>query len=79
MNSLHLRLPPTALRVDLVTDLTFLRDPVGLHDQLHATRFAGSIFSIAVLSEVAPFPVATLKSMLVEEAHFCLYTRQQPF
>ena len=39
------------------------------HDELHATSFACSVLSVAVLSKVAPFPVAAEKPVLVEEAH----------
>jgi hypothetical protein len=56
-------------RIDLVAKLAFLALGHGLHDEFHAARLAGSVLSVAVLSEVAPLPVAACESILVEEAH----------
>ncbi len=66
---LYLCSPPSLFRIDLVAELAFLAKGNGLHDKFHAARLACSVFSVAVLSEVAPLPVAAGKSMLVEEAH----------
>ena len=56
-------------RIDLVAKLAFLAKGNGLHDEFHSARFSGPVLSVAVLSEVAPLPVAARESMLVEEAH----------
>ena len=71
--------------VDLLTQLALLADGYRCHDQFHAARFTGSVLAIAVLAEVAPFPVTALKSMLVEKAHGDLFqigatpVLQQPY
>lgn len=57
------------LSVDFLASLALVRDAVGGHDQFHTTRFAGAVFTIAVLSEVAPLPVAASEQVLVEETH----------
>lgn len=56
-------------RVDFVAELALLAEGNGLHDEFHAAGFSGSVLSVAVLSEVAPLPIAACESMLVEEAH----------
>jgi hypothetical protein len=56
-------------RVDFLAKLALLADGNGLHNEFHPACFTGAIFSVAVLSEVAPFPVTALKPMLVEETH----------
>ena len=56
--------------VNLVAELAFLMDWNGLHDQFHTARFPRAVLSVAMLSEVAPFPITTGKSMLVVETHF---------
>lgn len=56
-------------RIDLVAQLAFLAEGNGLHDEFHAARLSGSVLSVAVLSEVAPLPIAACESMLIEEAH----------
>lgn len=40
-----------------------------LHNKFHTARFACAVFSVAVLSEMSPFPVAASKTVLIEEAH----------
>jgi hypothetical protein len=40
-----------------------------LHDELHAARLAHAVLFGAVLSEMAPLPVATGKAVLIEETH----------
>lgn len=61
---------PTAhLRVDLLAKLALRSRRNCLHDQLHAACFANSVLLGTVLSKVAPLPITTGKSVLVEEAH----------
>lgn len=55
--------------LDLEAQLAFLRQPEGLVDHFHATGFAGAVLSLAVLAEVAPFPVAAGVDVLFVEAH----------
>lgn len=57
------------LGIDLVAKLTLLRVGNGVHNKLHAAGFTCTVFPVAVLSEMAPFPVATGKSVHVEETH----------
>lgn len=57
-------------RIDLVAKFAFLTDRDGLHDQFHTAGFTCAVLSVAMLSKVSPFPVATSKTVLVEEAHF---------
>lgn len=40
-----------------------------MHDEFHTASFTCTVFPIAMLSEVAPFPVAACKPVLVEETH----------
>lgn len=68
-DALVLRAPTSLFGIDLVAKLAFLGILNGLHDKLHAASFTSAVFPVAVLSEVAPFPVTTVKSMLVEETH----------
>ena len=68
-NSFHLCELPAMFCVDLVAEFAFLTDWDGLHYEFHPARFTSSVFSVAMLSEVAPFPVPTLESVLIEEAH----------
>ncbi len=70
VDSVLFRAPASLFGIDFVAELAFLADGNGLHDQFHTTRFARAILSVAVLSEVSPFPIAASKSMLVEKAHF---------
>lgn len=76
VDSVLFRAPAPLFGVDLVAELAFLADGNGLHNQFHATRFARTVFSVAVLSEVSPFPIATSKSMLVEKAHVHCFVSQ---
>jgi len=69
VNTLNLSSPAAHLGVDFLAQLAFLTNRDCLHDKLHATRFANTIFAVAVLSEVTPLPVAANKTMLIEEAH----------
>lgn len=54
---------------DLLAKLALGARRDGLHDKLHATGFANSVFLGTVLSEVTPLPIATGKAVLVVEAH----------
>lgn len=56
-------------RIDFVAEFTFLSDRDRLHDEFHTACFTCAIFSVAVLSEVSPLPVAAGEPMLIEEAH----------
>lgn len=69
IDAILFRVPASLFGVDFVAELAFLADRDRLHNQFHPTRFPCAVFSVAVLSEVSPFPVATRKSMLVKEAH----------
>lgn len=55
--------------VDFFADLALLGDRDSLHNEFHAACFARPVFSVAMLSKVAPFPIAALETLLVEEAH----------
>jgi hypothetical protein len=57
------------LGLDLEAQLTLLRQPEGLVDHLHAAGLAGAVLGLAVLAEVAPFPVAAGVDVLFVEAH----------
>lgn len=65
----HLLCSASHLSVDLFTHPALLRHSISGHDQLHATCFTNSIFPVAMLTEVAPLPVAAHKPMLIKEAH----------
>ena len=69
LNTLVLGRSSTNLGVDLVAKLALLLHPRRRHDELHAARLAASVFPVAVLTEMAPLPVAALEDMLVEETH----------
>lgn len=70
-DALVLRTATSLFGIDLVAKLALLGILNGLHDELHAASFTSAVFPVAVLSEVAPFPVTTVKPMLVEETHVC--------
>ena len=55
--------------IDLVAELALLGHLDGVHDKFHTAGFTCAVFSIAMLSEVTPFPVAAAKSVLIEETH----------
>lgn len=61
------------LSVDLLTELALGSGRNRLHDELHAARLTDSVLLGAVLAKVAPLPIATGKTMLVEEAHVSGY------
>ena len=69
VNSLYLLNSSAALSFNLVTDPALLFQSICLHDQFHTTGLSSSVLAVAVLSEVAPFPVAAGETMLIEEAH----------
>lgn len=68
-DTLCLALLATALDLDLLADLAVLSNINGLHDELHAARFTGTVLAAAVLTKVAPLPVAAVEFDLVEKAH----------
>lgn len=61
--------PAPHLGVDFLAQLALLTNRDRLHDKLHATCFANTIFAVAVLPEVTPLPVTANETMLIEEAH----------
>lgn len=69
VDALHLGGPAPHLRVDLLAELALRLDRHRLHDELHAARFANAVLLGAVLAEMAPLPIATGKTVLIEEAH----------
>jgi hypothetical protein len=68
-NAVNFSGPSAHLRVDFVAQLALGTCRDCLHDELHAARLAHAVLLGAMLSEVAPLPVATGKAVLVEEAH----------
>ena len=56
-------------RFDLEAQSTLFFDRHSLHHKFHATCLSGPILLVTVLSEVAPFVVATGEKMLVVKAH----------
>jgi len=58
------------LGVDLLAQLAFLAYWHRCHNQLHTTGFTRAVLAVAVLTEVAPLPIAALESVLVKEAHY---------
>lgn len=59
----------THFGLDLVAEFAFLVIVHRRHDELHAACFPGTVLSVAMLTEMSPFPIATLKPMLIVEAH----------
>lgn len=68
-DTVHLSGSAAHLGVDLLAELAICASRNRLHDELHATRLADSVLFGAVLSEMAPLPIATDKTVLVVEAH----------
>jgi hypothetical protein len=68
-DALNLSRLPALLSVDLLAQLALGLHRHRLHDELHTTRFARAVLAVAVLPEVAPFPVTTLEPVLIKEAH----------
>ena len=68
-DALVLSTSASLLGIDFVAKLALLRVGNGVHDELHAASFTCAVFPVAVLSEVAPFPIAAGKTMHVEETH----------
>lgn len=56
-------------RLDLDTELTLSLETRNLVDHFHTARLACAILGLAVLSEDAPLPVATLVNILLVETH----------
>lgn len=69
VDAIHLCASPSLFRFNFVTELAFLGVLERLHDKLHTAGFTRAVFSVAVLSEVSPFPIAAGKFMLIKEAH----------
>lgn len=68
-DAVHFRGSAAHLGVDLLTELAVSSSRNCLHDELHTTRLADSVLLGAVLSEVAPLPVAADEPVLIVEAH----------
>jgi hypothetical protein len=68
-DTIHLRGSTAHLGVDLLTELAIGASRNCLHDEFHAACLADSVLLSAMLSEVAPLPIATSKTVLVVEAH----------
>lgn len=68
-DALQLGVATTAFCVDLVAYLALLSLQSGAVDELHAACFADAVLIGAVLTEVAPLPVAAGKDELVVETH----------
>lgn len=61
------------LGLDLEAQLALFGQAEGLVDHLHAAGLAGAVLGLAVLAEVAPFPVAAGVDVLFVETHgWCL-------
>ena len=69
VDAIHLCASPSLFRFNLVADLAFLGVLERLHDKLHTAGFTRAVFSVAMLPEVSPFPIAAGKLMLIKEAH----------
>lgn len=67
----HLVVPPLLL-LDLVAQLAVAGLVVGIVDQLEATRLARSVLLVALLAEIAPFPVPASPACLFEIAHLSI-------
>lgn len=65
---LHLGDAP-ALLLDLIAELAVPLLVVGAVDQLQPARLARPVLLVALLPEVAPFPVAAVPPGLLEVAH----------
>ena len=71
-DTLKFLLTSSELGLDFIACLAFVADRVGGHDEFHATGLARAVLPVAVLTEVAPLPVATLEDVLIEETHVVL-------
>lgn len=67
--TVHLSGSAAHLGADLLAQLAVCASGNRLHDEFHAARLADPVLLGAVLSEVAPLPIATGKAVLVVEAH----------
>ena len=65
--------PSAILLGDLAADFAFLLEIVRLHNEFCTARFANTVFPVALLSEMAPLPIAAGKYKLIEEAHVCCF------
>jgi hypothetical protein len=68
-NAVHFSSPTAHLRIDLVAEFALCACGNRLHDKLHTARLPHSVLLGAVLSKVAPLPVATGKAVLVKKTH----------
>lgn len=59
------------LGIDLEAQLALLLEAEGLENELGAAGLACAVLGLAVLTEVAPLPVAALVEELLVEAHGC--------
>lgn len=69
-NAVHFLRPTSSFRFEFLAMLAHAFDLQRCHDKLRAACFTCAVFPIAVLSEVIPFEIATLKLSLVVKAHF---------
>lgn len=69
VNALLLLGATPLLCIDFVTNPAFLAVRHCAHNKLHTARFTCAILSVAMLPEMAPFPIATSETMLVKETH----------
>jgi hypothetical protein len=69
LNAVHFGSSSPHFSVDPLTQLALLPDRHGHHNEFHTACFTGTVFSVTMLTEVAPFPVTADKTMLIEEAH----------
>jgi hypothetical protein len=60
---------PSLLGLGLLAKLAFVAESIGCHDKFHTTGLSGSVLSVAMLSEMAPFEVTTGKDLLLVETH----------
>ena len=79
MDPLNLGSSSSFLGVDLLAELASVADGHRLHDEFHSASFACAVLAVTVLPEVAPFPVATCESVLIEEAHISILHERRQF
>lgn len=61
---------PALLLLNLVAQLALARLVVGVVDELEPARLARPVLLVALLAEVAPFPIPALPARLFEITHF---------
>lgn len=62
---------PALLLLRVVTELTHIGLRLGLVDELETARLAHPVLLVALLSEMAPAPVAACPAGLLKVAHGC--------